>query len=53
MSVIIAYMGAQPLQKFGADIFVVNLVTAGVVRELGVLPTAIIVAGRLGSEFAA
>lgn len=53
ISVIIAYMGAQQLQKFGADIFVVDLVTVGVLRELGVLLTAIIVAGRSGSAFAA
>jgi len=53
ISVIIAYMGAQQLQRFGADIFVVDLVTVGVLRELGVLLTAIIVAGRSGSAFAA
>jgi phospholipid/cholesterol/gamma-HCH transport system permease protein len=53
ISVILAYMGAQQLQKFGADIFVVDLVTVGVLRELGVLLTAIIVAGRSGSAFAA
>jgi len=51
--VILAYMGAQQLRKFGADIFVVDLVTVGVLRELGVLLTAIIVAGRSGSAFAA
>jgi phospholipid/cholesterol/gamma-HCH transport system permease protein len=53
ISVILAYMGAQQLQRFGADIFVVDLVTVGVLRELGVLLTAIIVAGRSGSAFAA
>jgi phospholipid/cholesterol/gamma-HCH transport system permease protein len=53
ISVILAYMGAQELSKFGADIFVVDLVTLGVLRELGVLLTAIIVAGRSGSAFAA
>jgi phospholipid/cholesterol/gamma-HCH transport system permease protein len=53
ISVIIAYMGAQQLLQFGADIFVVDLVTVGVLRELGVLLTAIIVAGRSGSAFAA
>lgn len=53
IAVIIAYMGAQQLQQFGADIFVVDLVTVGVLRELGVLLTAIIVAGRSGSAFAA
>ncbi len=53
ISVIIAYMSAQQLQKFGAEIFVVDLVTIGVLRELAVLLTAIIVAGRSGSAFAA
>lgn len=53
ISVILAYIGAEQLQKFGADIFVVDLVTIGVLRELGVLLTAIIVAGRSGSAFAA
>jgi phospholipid/cholesterol/gamma-HCH transport system permease protein len=53
ISVIIAYMGAQQLVKFGADIFVVDLVTVGTLREMGVLLTAIIVAGRSGSAFAA
>lgn len=53
ISVIIAYMSAQQLQEFGAEIFVVDLVTIGVLRELGVLLTAIIVAGRSGSAFAA
>ena len=53
IAVILAYMGAQQLRKFGADIFVVDLVTIGVLRELGVLLTAVIVAGRSGSAFAA
>jgi phospholipid/cholesterol/gamma-HCH transport system permease protein len=53
ISVILAYMGAQELRRFGADIFVVDLVTIGVLRELGVLLTAIILAGRSGSAFAA
>jgi phospholipid/cholesterol/gamma-HCH transport system permease protein len=53
IAVIIAYMGAQQLLKFGADIFVVDLVTVGTLREMGVLLTAIIVAGRSGSAFAA
>ena len=53
ISVIIAYMSAQQLISFGATIFVVDLVTIGVLRELGVLLTAIIVAGRSGSSFSA
>jgi phospholipid/cholesterol/gamma-HCH transport system permease protein len=53
ISVIVAYLGAQQLSRFGADIFVVDLVTIATLREMGVLLTAIIVAGRSGSAFAA
>ncbi len=53
IAVIVAYIGAQQLRKFGGEIFVVDLVTVAVLRELGVLLTAIIVAGRSGSAFAA
>jgi phospholipid/cholesterol/gamma-HCH transport system permease protein len=53
ISVIIAYLSASQLRNYGADIYVVDLVTVGVLRELGVLLTAIIVAGRTGSAFAA
>jgi phospholipid/cholesterol/gamma-HCH transport system permease protein len=53
ISVIIAYLSASQLRNYGADIYVVDLITIGVLRELGVLLTAIIVAGRTGSAFAA
>jgi phospholipid/cholesterol/gamma-HCH transport system permease protein len=53
ISVVVAYLGAQQLSKFGATIFVVDLVTIAVLREMGVLLTAIIIAGRSGSAFAA
>ncbi len=53
ISVIVAYLGAQQLSRFGANIYVVDLVTISVLREMGVLLTAIIVAGRSGSAFAA
>jgi phospholipid/cholesterol/gamma-HCH transport system permease protein len=53
ISVIIAYMSATQLRGLGADIYVVDLVAIGVLRELGVLLTSIIVAGRSGSAFAA
>jgi phospholipid/cholesterol/gamma-HCH transport system permease protein len=53
ISVIVAYLGAQQLRTFGADIFTVDLVAISVLRELGVLLTSIIVAGRSGSAFAA
>jgi len=53
ITVIIAYIAAQQARQYGAEIFVVDIVTVGVLRELGVLLTAIIVAGRSGSAFAA
>ena len=53
ISVIVAYIGAQELKQFGGELYVVDLVTLSVLRELGVLLTAIIVAGRSGSAFAA
>lgn len=53
ISVIVAYLGAEQLQQFGAEIFTVDLVAIAVLREMGVLLTAIIVAGRSGSAFAA
>jgi phospholipid/cholesterol/gamma-HCH transport system permease protein len=53
ISVIVAYLGAQQLRTFGAEIFTVDLVAIAVLREMGVLLTAIIVAGRSGSAFAA
>lgn len=53
ISVIVAYIGAQQLRQYGGEVFVVDLVTVAVLRELGVLLTAIIVAGRSGSAFAA
>jgi phospholipid/cholesterol/gamma-HCH transport system permease protein len=53
IAVIVAYIGAQQLRKFGGEVFVVDLVTVSVLRELGVLLTAVIVAGRSGSAFAA
>jgi len=53
IAVILAYLSAQQLRGLGADIYVVDLVTIGVLRELGVLLTSIIVAGRSGSSFAA
>ena len=53
IGVVIAYQGADQLRRFGAEIFTVNLLGVSVLRELGVLITAIIVAGRSGSAFAA
>ena len=53
MGVIMAFQGAISLRRFGADIFVANLVGLAMLRELGPLMTAIILAGRSGSAFAA
>jgi len=53
IGVVIAYQGADQLRRFGAEIYNVNLLAVSILRELGVLVTAIIVAGRSGSAFTA
>ncbi|MBI1205674.1 MAG: MlaE family lipid ABC transporter permease subunit [Azospirillum sp.] len=53
IGVVLAYQGAEQLRKVGAEIFVVNLLGLSVLREIGPLVTAIIVAGRSGSAFTA
>jgi phospholipid/cholesterol/gamma-HCH transport system permease protein len=53
VGVVFAYQGAVQLQQFGAEIFTVNLLGIAFVRELGVLLSAIIIAGRSGSAFTA
>lgn len=53
MGVVIAYQGADQLQRFGANIFIVDLVGLAMLRELSPLLTAIIIAGRSGSAYAA
>ncbi len=53
IGVVLAYQGADQLARFGAQIFTVNLVGMGVLREMGIMLTAIIVAGRSGSAFTA
>jgi len=50
---IMAFQAAPPLRQFGVDIFVVNLVALAMLRELGPIMTAIVLAGRSGSAFAA
>jgi phospholipid/cholesterol/gamma-HCH transport system permease protein len=50
---VIAYQGADQLRRFGAEIFTINLLGVSLLREIGVLITAIIVAGRSGSAFTA
>jgi phospholipid/cholesterol/gamma-HCH transport system permease protein len=53
VGVILAFMGAVQLQKFGAQIYVADLVGIGVTRDMGAMMTAIIMAGRTGAAFAA
>ena len=53
IGIVIAQQGAVQLQQFGAEFLTINLVGRITLRELGVLMTAIMVAGRSGSAFAA
>lgn len=53
IGMIMAFVGAVQLQKFGADIFVADLVGLAMVREMGVMMTGIILCGRTGAAYAA
>lgn len=53
IGVVLAYQGASELTQFGATIFVVDLLAVSVLRELGILLAAIVIAGRSGSAFTA
>lgn len=53
IGIVIAQQGAVQLRQFGAEIFTINLIGRLTLRELGILMTAIMVAGRSGSAFAA
>ncbi len=53
IGLILAFQSAVPLKRFGAEIYVANLVAVSLLRELGPLLTAVILAGRTGSAFAA
>jgi len=53
LGIVIAYQGAEQLRRVGANIYIVDLVGLSMVRELSPLITAIIVAGRSGSAYAA
>src|SRR5215469_6377337 len=53
VGVVFAYQGSDQLREFGAELFTVNLLGIGFLRELGGLLAAIIVAGRSGSAFTA
>lgn len=53
IGVVLAYQGAVQLRQFGAEVFVVELISISMLRELGILLTAIIVAGRTASALTA
>ncbi len=53
ISIVIGYQGVSQLRNFGAEIYAVDLVGVSLLRELGILVTAIMVAGRSGSAFTA
>jgi phospholipid/cholesterol/gamma-HCH transport system permease protein len=53
IGLIMAFQSAIPMRQFGAEIYVADLVALSMLRELGPLMTAIIMAGRTGSAFAA
>lgn len=53
VGLILAYMGAAQLQRFGAQSFIADLVAVGVVREIAALMTGVILSGRVGAAFAA
>jgi phospholipid/cholesterol/gamma-HCH transport system permease protein len=53
VGMILAYLGAAQLAQFGAQIYVANLVTVGMLREMGALMTAVVMAGRTGAAYAA
>lgn len=53
IGIVLAYQGADQLRQFGAEVYVVDLISISILRELGILLTAIIVAGRSASAFTA
>jgi phospholipid/cholesterol/gamma-HCH transport system permease protein len=53
VGVILAYMGATQLQRFGAQAYIADLVTIGAVREIAALMTGVILSGRVGAAFTA
>ncbi|MAC33942.1 MAG: hypothetical protein CME38_10120 [Haliea sp.] len=53
VGMILAYLGAVQLQQFGAGVYVADLVVIGMLREMGVLMTAVVMAGRTGAAYAA
>ncbi|MCO6412019.1 MAG: ABC transporter permease [Thiogranum sp.] len=52
VGMILAYVGALQLKAFGAELYIADLVALGMVREMGAMMTAIIMAGRTGAAYA-
>lgn len=53
IGMVLAYQGINQLSRFGAEIFTIDFLAIGVMREIGVLLTAIVVAGRSASSYTA
>lgn len=53
VGVVLSYLSAIQLKTYGADIFIVNILGLGIIRELGPVLAAILVAGRSGSSMTA
>lgn len=53
IGLILAFVGAAQLQAFGAQLYIANMVSIGMTREMGALMTAVIMAGRTGAAYAA
>lgn len=53
IGIVLAYQGALQLRQFGAEVFTVDLIAVSILRELGIVLTAIVIAGRSASTYAA
>ena len=53
IGIVLSYLSAQQLKTFGADIFIINLLGVSIIRELGPVLAAVLVAGRSGSSMTA
>jgi phospholipid/cholesterol/gamma-HCH transport system permease protein len=53
IGIVLSYLSAQQLRTFGGDLFIVNILGMSIIRELGPMLAAILVAGRSGSAITA
>lgn len=53
IGIVMSYLSAEQLRAFGADVFIVNILGLGIIRELGPVICAVLVAGRSGSAISA